>query len=115
MHVMIDDQRDINLFVDNTVDIDERLTIRTFDEGLKFVTHTNLSDITLLMDNDLGDVVGKEGCDIVSAFIDANNLPRTIALVSSNPVGVLRMANMIIHSGAYKKIGNIFMRLDTCS
>ncbi|CAL9993897.1 hypothetical protein VPHK567_0363 [Vibrio phage K567] len=115
MYILIDDLRDINKLTNDTVNAAQKLTLRTFEQGMNFVKHTNLTDITLLMDNDLGDVVGKEGSDILSHAMDHRNYPYTIVLVTSNPVGNLKMTNMIMASKQYKKIGNIFMRLDTCT
>ncbi|AFN37536.1 hypothetical protein [Vibrio phage TCU-VP03-AIR1] len=113
-YVMIDDLRSIDKYTSDYVRDDEKLVLRTFEDGMNFVKHTNLTDITLFMDNDLGDDVGREGYDILSHAIDHRNFPRTVVLVTSNPVGHSKMALLLSHSGQYKRVGSIFMRYDTC-
>jgi len=115
MYVLIDDIRDINTLTNEYVRDDQKITIRTFDDGMNFVKHTNLTDVALLMDNDLGDSVGKEGSDILAHAIDHRNYPCLIVLVTSNPVARQKMINMIRSTANYKQIGNIFMRLDICT
>ncbi|URQ03510.1 hypothetical protein PVA23_133 [Vibrio phage PVA23] len=114
MFVMIDDLRDINKFTKPNILDDEKRVIRTFDDGMKFVKYTNLTDITLFMDNDLGDAVGREGYDILSHAIDHRNYPRTVVLVTSNPVAHSKMTKLLMYSNQYKRVGSIFMRYDTC-
>ncbi|CAL9994727.1 hypothetical protein VPHD479_0355 [Vibrio phage D479] len=108
MFVLIDDLRDINQFVRPS---DKKLVIRTFDEGMSFVKHTNLQDITLLMDNDLDDETpGHEGYDILSCAIDANNLPHRVMLVTSNPVARMKMSKLLEYTQQYRQIGSLFVR-----
>lgn len=109
MFVLIDDLRDIAKFVRPS---DKQLVIRTFEEGMAFVKHTNLQDITLLMDNDLDDPTpGHEGYDILSEAIDSNNLPYQVVLVTSNPVARLKMRRMLEHTNAYRQLGDGFKRI----
>ncbi len=92
--VMIDDIRDIDKYVNARPD--EKLTIRTFEDGLKFVQTTNLKEITLLMDNDLDDETpGHEGYDVLKEAIEHRNYPREVVIVTSNPVARKRMINML--------------------
>ncbi len=114
MYIMIDDERDINNFTNETVRDDEKMTLRTFEEGMTFVKHTNLTDITLFMDNDLGDVVGREGYDILSHAIDHSNFPKTVVIVTNNPSARFKMCMMLNQTQKYKQVGSIFMRYDTC-
>ncbi len=109
MYVLIDDLRDINKMTADHVLDDEKLTIRTFEDGMKYVKFTNLTDITLFMDNDLGTYDG-EGYDILSHAIDHSNFPKTIVLVTSNSVALARMKQMLLHSNKYSQLGSIFTR-----
>ncbi|AGN30352.1 hypothetical protein VPFG_00355 [Vibrio phage nt-1] len=114
MYVLIDDLRDINKLTADTVREDEKLVLRTYKEGMKFIKHTNLTDITLFMDNDLGDALGHEGYHILSHAIDHGNYPKTVILVTSNPVAHTKMARLLMNTDQYKRVGSIFMRYDSC-
>lgn len=109
MYVLIDDLRDINKYVN--ADADEKLTIRTFAEGMNFVKHTNLKDITLLMDNDLDDPTpGNEGYDILYHAIDHGNYPIQVVLVTANPVARSRMSDLLLNNGyCYRGIGSRYI------
>ncbi|QNJ54790.1 hypothetical protein vBValMR10Z_250 [Vibrio phage vB_ValM_R10Z] len=115
MFVMIDDMRDIDKFTAPEISADQKLVLRTYEDGMKFVKHTNLTDITLFMDNDLGGALGHEGYDILSHAIDHRNFPRTVVLVTSNPVAHSKMTMMLMGTLQYKRVGSIFMRQDTCT
>lgn len=107
-YVLIDDCRDINKLV--YADVDQTLTIRTFQKGLDFVMYTNLSELTLLMDNDLNDTRPKcEGYYILEAAIDSGNFPARVCIVSSNPVAVEKMSRLLRYAG-YSQNGPIFDR-----
>lgn len=109
-YVMIDDLRDIDDYVSG-IDIADKKTIRTFHEGMKFVMNTNLSDVGLILDNDLGDMTpGNEGYDILSAIVDSNNMPREILLVTSNPAARSKMIRLIESLSIYTRVGNLFYR-----
>jgi len=103
MYILIDDVRDIDKYVHGNCD---KLVIRTFDQAINFISITDITNDTLLMDNDLGDLgEGREGYDILNFALTNDNKPKCVYIVSSNPVGRKRMSLALEANGYVYRAG----------
>jgi len=95
--LLIDDMRDLEYVMPTYQwNIDIGIVARTFDEGINALQYSGPFDI-LYLDHDLGDMdPRKTGYDIM-CFLEANTelLPKSIKLVTSNPVGRQKMQVVI--------------------
>jgi hypothetical protein len=84
------------LLIDDKRNIEATRVARTFEDGIKALSEEGPWDV-LYLDHDLGQEDGKDGTGIIN-WIEANTqfLPKKIELVTSNPVGRLRM-QVVIH------------------
>lgn len=93
MYILIDDVRELGTFI---ADPSKHITLRSFDEAMYYLTTFPVVNDTLLMDNDLGELLpGREGYDILNYALETGNRPKRVVIVSSNPVGRQRMHNAL--------------------
>ena len=97
MILLIDDQR--NLKAD--------IVARNGETGIAILTAFKID--ALLLDHDLGE--GMNGYDVVCFLEERTNLlPNTVELVTSNPVGRARMAQVLSKLYPYSMGGTIFSK-----
>lgn len=103
--VMIDDMRHLSDF---GVTSGNMITIRTHQAAEKFVFNENMSDVTLYLDNDLGDDNPfNDGYDILCKMFSCNNYPKTVYVVTSNPPARSKMF-MALYNEGYDQVTTMY-------
>ena len=92
-YVLVDDLREINADV----------VFRTFESAIQLAEHIDWSEVTLLLDHDLGTQGATTGYDFLVYLLDNELLPKDITIVSSNPVGVNRIIAALENHGWWKQ------------
>ena len=86
---------------------DRYITVRTFDEA-KAILPTMVWE-EVIFDHDLGDSEPNHtGYDLLTWMLEQNIRPKTVFLVTSNPIGRERMGAALIHAGYYQRTPFVF-------
>lgn len=90
MWILIDDERELNC----------EITCRTIDAGKGVLSHFKGRFNTLCIDHDLGELGRtcgmRDGYDLMKWAMEHKLLPPRVQIVSSNPVGVSNIANLLM-------------------
>lgn len=88
------------LLIDDVRDVPVDVIARNFAAG-KFMLMTGMLWEGIVFDNDLAsEKAGEDGADLLDWAIQTRNLrTNLVQIVSSNPVGVKRMQEMLLHAG----------------
>lgn len=112
MHILIDDERGISevMKMVSSVKFCDHFEfdkiIRTFEDANDNIINITADDV-LYIDHDLGtDVPGKDGYGFIKSLRDNGKFPRTIIIVSANPIGLSNIENVIIHDMKMVKIAD---------
>lgn len=95
----------MRLLVDDMREIKADVIIRTFTDAIIFANKTNLTEWELLLDHDLGCEIG-DGYVFINHLIRINNVPKTVLLVTANPVGRDNIGRALVDYGYKGKIGH---------
>ena len=102
----------IDLLIDDIREIEGiDYTCRTVDKALAILKDRPITHLWL--DNDLGDDQPMEGIDILNWARDNNLVPPNVLIVSSNPVAVRRMEDVLRFDLNYNKEGNWWKKITT--
>lgn len=83
------------LLIDDVRDIGADVIARTAESGLRLLA--TLEWEGLYLDHDLGD--GATGYDLLREALEAGRVPPQVILVTANPVGRQRMADLLRSTG----------------
>ncbi len=89
MYILIDDMRDLGCDI----------ICRTGPAGLVVLEHMEGKFDVLCIDHDLGPVPALTGLDVIKVACLENLLPNEVQIVSSNPVGVTNIGNVLKDNG----------------
>lgn len=79
-------------------------------DGLQMMTEHFDEIRVLCLDHDLGDVNEPTGFDVLSSLMLRWLVPEEVQLVTSNPVGRDRMANLLMDNGYQKSVNGLVFR-----
>ncbi len=101
MYVIIDDIRELGCDI----------IARNGHAGIKILTALNGNFDVLCIDNDLSDASEMDGIDVIKYAAKHNLLPSQVEIVSSNPVGVTNIGNVLKDNGFHPDPSNrVFKR-----
>ena len=96
------------LLVDDVRDTDADIICRTYVGAKVVADNVHLNDWRLLLDHDLGP--GKSGYDFINYLIVNGNQPKSVLIVSSNPVGRDNIGRALEADGYKRKSPHEFFR-----
>jgi len=101
MYILIDDMRDLGCDI----------ICRTGFAGITILEKMQGNFEVLCIDHDLGDADKMNGLDVIKAAAVDGLLPKEVQIVSSNPVGVQNIGNVLKDNGFSPDLSNrVFKR-----